>query len=136
MRKGIRIARVFGIDIRLDWSWLLFFVLVTWNLSAVFASVHSDWGGWLSWAMALSAAIPFFVSVLLHELAHSLVARARGMPVRSIRLFLFGGVSNIEREPPSPGAEFVMALVGPVTSIVLGGILWRWTMDSQQRACR
>ena len=123
MRKEIRIARVFGIDIRVDWSWLLIFVLVTWNLSAVFASIHSDWGGWLSWAMALSAAILFFISVLLHELAHSLVARARGIPVRSIRLFLFGGVSNIEREPPSPGAEFVMALVGPLTSIVLGGIL-------------
>jgi Zn-dependent protease/CBS domain-containing protein len=120
MKNGFRIARIFGINIRVDWSWLLIFVLVTWNLSAVFASAHSDWGVWLRWGMALIAAILFFISVLVHELAHSLVAKARGMPVRNIKLFLFGGVSNIEREPPSPGAEFLMALVGPLTSIVLG----------------
>jgi Zn-dependent protease/CBS domain-containing protein len=123
MRNGFRIARIFGINIGVDWSWLLIFVLVAWNLSTVFASTHSDWGGWLSWGLALIAAILFFVSVLVHELAHSLVAKARGMPVRSIKLFLFGGVSNIEREPPSPGAEFLMALVGPLTSIVLGVLL-------------
>lgn len=123
MRGGIRIARIFGINIRIDWSWLLIFVLITWNLSAVFANTHPDWGAWLTWGIAIIAAILFFSSVLLHELAHSLVAKARGMPVRSIRLFLFGGVSNIEREPPSPGAEFVMALVGPLTSIALGLVL-------------
>jgi Zn-dependent protease/CBS domain-containing protein len=103
-----------------DWSWLLIFVLVTWNLAMVFASAHPDWGSWLATGIALIAAILFFISVLVHELAHSLVAKARGMPVRQIKLFLFGGVSNIEREPPSPGAEFLMALVGPLTSIVLG----------------
>lgn len=123
MRGGLRVAHIFGINIRIDWSWLLIFVLITWNLSAVFANIHSDWGAWLTWGMALVAAILFFGSVLLHELAHSLVAKARGIPVRSIRLFLFGGVSNIEREPPSPGAEFVMALVGPLTSIALGLVL-------------
>jgi Zn-dependent protease/CBS domain-containing protein len=123
MRNGLRIARVFGIDIRVDWSWLLIFVLVTWNLSAVFAGAHSDWGPWLNWGVAFVAAVLFFLSVLAHELAHSLVAKARGMPVRNIKLFLFGGVSNIEREPPSPGAEFLMALVGPLTSIVLGLLL-------------
>jgi Zn-dependent protease/CBS domain-containing protein len=123
MRSGIRIARVFGINIRIDWSWLLIFVLITWNLSAVFNNTHPDWGVWLTWGIALVASLLFFSSVLLHELAHSLVAKARGIPVRSIRLFLFGGVSNIEREPPSPGAEFIMALVGPLTSIVLGLIL-------------
>jgi Zn-dependent protease len=83
---------------------LLIFVLVTWNLSVVFAQSHPDLGGWLTTGIALIAATLFFIWVLVHELAHSLVTKARGMPVRSIKLFLFGGISNIEREPPSPGA--------------------------------
>lgn len=123
MNKGLRIGRIFGIDIRVDWSWLLVFVLVTWNLSALFARTHPDWDSWLATGIALIASILFFASVLVHELAHSLVAKARGLPVRNIKLFLFGGVSNIEREPPSPGAEFLVALVGPLTSIVLGMLL-------------
>jgi Zn-dependent protease/predicted transcriptional regulator len=123
MRSGFGIGRIFGINIRIDWSWLFIFFLVTWNLSAVFAQAHSGWGPTLIWGMAIVAAILFFASVLAHELAHSLVARARGIPVRSITLFLFGGVSDIQREPSSPGVEFVMAIVGPLTSIVLGGLL-------------
>jgi Zn-dependent protease/CBS domain-containing protein len=123
MKSGFRIARILGINIEVDWSWLLIFILVTWNLSVVFGSAHPDWGGWLATSIALVAALLFFISVLVHELAHSLIARARDMPVRNIKLFLFGGVSNIEREPPSPGAEFVMAVVGPLTSIVLGVLL-------------
>ncbi|MGD8791510.1 MAG: site-2 protease family protein [Anaerolineae bacterium] len=123
MRSGFKIGRLFGIDIRLDWSWLLILVLVTWNLSAVFGNTHPDWGPGLTWGVAIIAALLFFGSVLAHELAHSLVARARGIPVRNITLFLFGGVSNIQREPPSAGIEFVMAIVGPLTSVVLGVLL-------------
>jgi Zn-dependent protease/CBS domain-containing protein len=123
MNKGIQIARIFGINIRLDWSWLLIFVLIVWNLATVFSGIHAEWGTLLNWGMAILAAILFFASILLHELAHSLVAKARGIPVSQIRLFLFGGVSNIEREPPSPGIEFFMALVGPLTSLVLGFVL-------------
>lgn len=123
MTDGFRIGRIFGVNIRIDWSWLFIFVLVTWNLSAVFGNTHPDWSAWLSWGVALVAALLFFASVLAHELAHSLVARARGIPVRGITLFLFGGVSNIQREPPSPRAEFVMAIAGPLTSVVLGGLL-------------
>jgi Zn-dependent protease len=123
MRNAIRVGRILGIEIRVDWSWLLIFLLTTWNLSSVFGQTHADWGPVLRWGVALVAAMLFFASVLAHELAHSLVARARGIPVRDITLFLFGGVSDIQREPASPGAEFVMAVVGPLTSIVLGGLL-------------
>jgi Zn-dependent protease len=122
-RSGIRVGRIFGIDIRLDWSWLLILLLVVWNLSATFSSVHSNWGAGLVWGTAIVAALLFFGSVLAHEIAHSLVAKARGIPVQSITLFLFGGVSNIQREPKSPGGEFVMAILGPITSLVLGGVL-------------
>jgi Zn-dependent protease/predicted transcriptional regulator len=123
MRSGFRIGRVFGIDIRVDWSWLFIFALVTWNLSNLFSQSHSGWSSSLIWGLALLAALLFFASVLGHELAHSLIAKAQGVPVRNITLFMFGGVSNIQRDPESAGGEFWMALVGPLTSLVLGSIL-------------
>lgn len=122
---GFKLGRIFGITIRIDWSWLFIFLLIAWDLATVFAQVHPGWTTWLAWLTAIAAALLFFGSVLAHELAHSLVARARGVPVRSITLFLFGGVSNIQREPPSPLAEFLITIVGPTTSIVLG-FLFIW----------
>jgi Zn-dependent protease/predicted transcriptional regulator len=123
MRSGFRIGRIFGIDIRVDWSWLFIFVLVTWNLSTLFSQSHAGWTPTLVWGLSLFAALLFFASVLGHELAHSLVAKAQGVPVRNITLFMFGGVSNIQRDPESAWGEFWMALVGPLTSLILGGIL-------------
>src|SRR5512143_1922346 len=123
MRNGFSIGRIFGIRITIDWSWILIFLLVVWNLAgAVFPRLHPEWSMALNLGISVLASLLFFASVLAHELAHSLVAKARGLPVRRITLFLFGGVSNIEREPPSPSTEFLMAIVGPVTSIVLGVI--------------
>ncbi len=123
MRKGIQIGEIFGINIRVDWSWLLIFLLVTWNLATSFGNIHSDWGGVLRWTMGVLAALLFFASVLAHELAHSLTAQRQGVDVGSITLFLFGGVSNIQREPESPGNEFWMAILGPLTSFVIGVVL-------------
>lgn len=117
---AFRLGKLFGIEIRIDWSWLFIFVLLTWNLSSVFSGWHPDWPPVEPIAVALAASLLFFGCILLHELAHSLVARHYDLRVRSITLFLFGGVSNIEHEPPSARAEFRIAVVGPITSIVLG----------------
>jgi len=117
---AFRIGKLFGIEIRVDWSWIFIFVLLTWNLMSVFSRWHPDWPPFEPMAIALVASVLFFGCILLHELAHSLVARRYGLRVRSITLFLFGGVSNIEHEPPSARAEFLIAIVGPLTSILLG----------------
>lgn len=120
MGAGFSLGRIFGINIRIDWSWTFIFLLITWNLGVVFGQAHPDWDTPLRWGVALIASLLFFASVLAHELAHSLMAQAQGIPVRNITLFLFGGVSNIQREPPSPRAEFLITIVGPATSILLG----------------
>lgn len=120
---GFRVFRIFGIDIRVDWSWLIILGLVTWNLSTIFGNAHPDWSSALTWGLGLVAALLFFGSVLAHELAHSLVAKAQGIPVEDVTLFLFGGVSDIEEEPKSAGGEFLMAILGPVTSFIVGGLL-------------
>ena len=126
MRSGFKVGRLFGINIFIDWSWLLIFLLVTWNLAgAVFPNLHPEWSLTTNIVLGIVASLLFFISILLHELAHSLVAKARGLPVRRITLFFFGGVSNIEREPPSPTAEFLIAVVGPITSLLLGAaFIW------------
>lgn len=128
--KGFRIGRLYGINIRVDWSWLIIVLLITWNLNMVFGQVHPDWGPGMRWGLALVAALLFFASVLAHELAHSVVARAQGIPVRNITLFLFGGVANIQREPTSPKNEFLMAAAGPFTSFIIGMVLLLVTAGS------
>jgi Zn-dependent protease/CBS domain-containing protein len=115
-----RLLRVFGIDILVHWSWLAIFVLLTWWLSQdFFKDDYEDWRGTERWAAAVVAALAFFVSILLHELAHSLVAKREGLPVKNITLFIFGGVSALGSEPETPGQEFRVAIVGPLVSFVL-----------------
>jgi Zn-dependent protease/CBS domain-containing protein len=120
MQSGFHLGRIFGINIRIDWSWIFVFFLITWNLGTGFTQIHEDWSFYLTWGLAFVAALLFFGSVLAHELAHSLMARVQGIPVRRITFFLFGGVSNIEQEPSSPRAEFLITIVGPITSFALG----------------
>ena len=118
---GLRLGRIFGVRVDADWSLLVAVWLVTIGLaSGTFPAWHPEWGVGLRWAVALAAALLFFGSVLLHELSHALVGRAQGLETRTITLFMFGGVANIEREPTTPRAELLTAIVGPLTSIALG----------------
>ncbi|MBN1376091.1 MAG: site-2 protease family protein [Dehalococcoidia bacterium] len=125
MKGSLRVARIAGIDIGIHYTWILIFVLITWSLAVgYFPADYPGWAAWLYWLTAVAAALLLFVSVLIHELAHSLVARSRGLPVKSINLFLLGGVSNIETEPEKPGVEFAVAIVGPLASIAIAGVFW------------
>jgi len=122
---GVPLGKYFGIPVRLHWSWFIIFVLVTWLLGAsYFPDTYPGWNRVTYWGIGAATSILFFVSVLLHELAHSRVAQAAGMQVKSITLFIFGGVSQIGQEPGKPAVEFRMAIAGPGTSLVLGGIFW------------
>jgi Zn-dependent protease/predicted transcriptional regulator len=125
MPGSFRIGKIAGIDIFIHVSWLIIIVLLTWSLATGwFAVLYPGWSTITYWVVSFIAALLLFVAVLLHELAHSLVARARGLPVKNITLFIFGGVSNIEQEPQTPGVEFQMAFVGPLTSLAIGGIAY------------
>lgn len=122
MPGSIRLFRIAGISIEVNVSWLIILALLTSSLAlSVFPRIAAGYSVMTYWTLGLVAALALFASVLIHELAHSLVAKARGMPVKSITLFIFGGVSDIEREPQSPGVEFQMAIVGPLASAIIGG---------------
>src|SRR5256714_3374264 len=112
MAGSIRLFKIAGIDIEINVSWIIVLVLLTWSLATGwFPQLYPGWSTATYWLVSAVAALLLFVSVLLHELAHSFVARARGLPVKNITLFIFGGVSNIQQEPTSPGVEFQMAVV-------------------------
>jgi Zn-dependent protease/CBS domain-containing protein len=128
MRSSFKVGSIAGIAIGVHYTWILGFALFAYILSAGLFPVllHPNQTGTTAtdWILGVSATLLLFVSVLLHELAHSLIAKSRGMGVSSITLFIFGGVSNLEDEPKKASTEFIMAFVGPLTSLVLGGVLW------------
>jgi Zn-dependent protease/predicted transcriptional regulator len=123
MGGTLTLFRVFGIPVRVHASWLVIYGLIAWSLSVgYFPQVLPDVPTRTHWVSGLVAGLLLFVSVFLHELSHSVVARRHGLPVAAITLHVFGGVSELEREPESPGVEFRMAIVGPLTSFALGGL--------------
>lgn len=124
-RHNIPIGRILGIPIGLDYSWFVVFALLTWMLAgSYYPAEFQDWPPLLYWFTGAVTAIMLFVSVLLHELGHSVVALRYGIPVRSITLFLFGGVAQIGAEPPSAIAEFLIAIAGPLVSLVLAVVFY------------
>jgi Zn-dependent protease len=119
-RNVVPLGRVLGIPIGLDYSWFLIFGLLTWSLAAsYFPREFSEWPPALYWLTGGVTAIMLFVSVLLHELGHSVIALRFKIPVRSITLFVFGGVAQIGAEPPSAVGEFLIAIAGPIVSLFL-----------------
>jgi Zn-dependent protease len=120
-RSQVSLGRIFGISIGLDYSWFLIFAVLTWLLAVnYYPAEFKDWSSTMYWVVGAFTAILLFVSVLLHELGHSIVAIQFGVPVRAITLFIFGGVSQITVEPPSALAEFLIAIAGPLVSFALG----------------
>ncbi len=122
MRSHIQLGKIFGIKIGLHLSWFLIAALITLSLSNQFRAANPAWSKELVVGLGIATAILFFFSLLLHELAHSLVARASGMPVKEITLFALGGVSQIAKEAASAKTEFWMTFVGPLTSAVIGAV--------------
>jgi Zn-dependent protease len=119
----VTIARIWGIPISVHVSWLLVFALVAGSLAAgYFPERHAGWGAATRWTLGALTSLAFFASVLVHELGHSRVALRYGIPIRGITLFVFGGVAQIAREPDSPGAEFRIAIAGPLTSLALAAL--------------
>jgi Zn-dependent protease/CBS domain-containing protein len=118
---SIRVARIFGIDINIHFSWIVIFFFLVTNLSeSFFPDQFPEWSRQKTFVVSAVSALLFFVSVVAHELAHSLVARRFQMSVSSITLFMLGGVASLKSEPPSAKAELFMAAAGPFTSIVIG----------------
>ena len=123
--NGIDLFKVAGIQIAIDYSWIVIFLLVFWSLSAGYFPHECPGYGWGQYlVVGVVATLLFFASVVTHELAHSVVANRLGQPVRRITLFIFGGMAHLSREPSNATAELEIASVGPLTSLALGAIFW------------
>ena len=127
----IQVARVIGIPIFLHFSWLIIFGLIVWTLSTGYFPAQSpDLPASSYWAKGLVASLLLFVSILLHELGHAVIARRFGLRTRSITLFIFGGVAELEKDPKDGRAEFWTAAAGPAVSLILSGVLYAWSTQA------
>jgi len=132
--SGIRLGRILGIPIYLHPSWFLIFLLITLSLRMQFTSQHPHWTATQHWALGIITSVLFFASVIFHELSHSVVAMRYRIPVQSITLFVFGGLSRIEHEAPNAKQEFNIAIAGPLSSLFLAlcfWLIWRFVHGSE-----
>ena len=124
-RGGIRIARVFGVPVYIHFSWVVIFGLITWSLATGYFPAHyPDLPASSYWAKGLVASLLFFVSILLHEIGHAVVALRHGIGIRSITLFIFGGVAQMDKDPEDGWTEFKIAAIGPVVSLALAALFY------------
>jgi Zn-dependent protease len=122
--KPLTLFRILGFEVKVDWSWLILGALIVWSLSTgLFPAWFEGLAPSQYWLMGVAGAVGLFVSIVFHEFWHSYIARRFGLDMKGITLFLFGGVAEMGDEPPSPKAEFFLAIAGPVSSVVLGGAL-------------
>ncbi len=128
--KRMKLFKLLGFEVRIDLSWLVIAVLVTWSLAAgLFPYLYPRLSRETYWIMGVVGALGLFASIVAHEFCHSLVARKFGMPMKGITLFIFGGVAEMGDEPPTAKAEFMMAIVGPLSSMAIGAVfylIYRW----------
>jgi Zn-dependent protease/predicted transcriptional regulator len=124
MGRSFKIATIGGIRISINWSWLLAFAFFTWSLGAYYNNTFHSWGSGTAYLVGAISTVLLFVTVLLHELGHSFTARSLGLPVNSITLHIFGGVSSLTQEPKTPRIEFQITIAGPLVSLILAGVFY------------
>jgi Zn-dependent protease/predicted transcriptional regulator len=123
--KRITIFKLLGFEVRIDISWVFLACLITWSLAQGFFPYYlKNLSKATYWWMGVAGALGLFISIIFHELCHSLVARRYGLPMKGITLFIFGGVAEMDEEPPSAKVEFLMAIAGPISSILLGFVFY------------
>src|SRR5450759_349302 len=121
----MKLFKLLGFEVRIDASWLVIAVLVTWSpAKGAFPAWSPNLAPATYWTMRVVGALGLFVSIVAHEFCHSLVARKFGMPMKGITLFIFGGVAEMGDEPPTAKAEFMMAIAGPLSSLAIGGVFY------------
>jgi Zn-dependent protease len=121
--RSFKLFTLFGFEVKVDLSWIIIAALVTWSLAAgFFPYLYKNFSPETYWAMGVIGALGLFLSVILHEFCHSLVARRLGLPMKGITLFIFGGVAEMSDEPPSAKVEFLMAIAGPLSSLAIAGV--------------
>jgi len=133
-RTGLPLGRIFGIPLYLHVSWFIIFLLITMTCAMQFKSQHPHWTDTQHWVVGIITSLLFFASVVFHELSHSVVAKHYKIPVQSITLFVFGGLSRIARDPANAMQEFNVAIAGPLSSIFLAacfGAIWRYVPGNE-----